>query len=225
MDHLTFIPLVHVPANPSGNAKTGPIGVSYRSEDTCPDTCPFLRNGCYGTGRLWGMANKASRGMTVGQIIDAMRKASRKGARIFRDRVLGDIAGPDGLDYVHAIAYAARQADVVPFGYTHAWRTLSASDVADMRASGYVMNASCETVEDIRKAVELGLDTVLVNDDIADGTKVAGRTVVQCPEQTGRVSSCAECGICARPGRRNVIRFAIHGTGKRKATAAVAARN
>ena len=221
MDHNTVIPLTVIPANPSGNAKTGPIGVSYRTVDTCPATCPFLDSGCYGTGRLWGYANRAASGMTVGQAIDAIRKASRKGARYFRDRVLGDIDGPDGIGYLAAIAYACGEAGVRPFGYTHAWRTLSADDVQAIRDSGYVMNASCETLEDIRAATELGLDPVLVNDNIADGTRVAGRTVVQCPEQTGRVKNCAECGMCAMPDRRNVIRFGIHGTAKRAAHDAI----
>lgn len=217
-----------IPPHPSGNTKTGPMGVSYRAESTCPTDCAFYRSGCYGTGRLWGYANRASLGMSLTAATDAIRKASRKGARYFRDRVLGDIALPDGtadVGYLLTIAAACEPVGVKPYGYTHAWRRMSRADVDQVRASGYALNASCETVEDITAAVELGLDPVLVNDNIPEGARIAGRKVVTCPEQTGRVENCATCGICAQTDRRNVIRFQVHGTAKRAATAAVDARS
>lgn len=224
---MKYLPLTVIPPRPSGNAKTGRIGVSYRTESTCPTDCTFYRSGCYGTGRLWAYANKSAHGMTIEDATDAIRKASPNGARYFRDRVLGDIANPDGtadIDYLLAIAAACDPVGVKPYGYTHTWRAMSREDVDRVRASGYALNASCETTEDVQAAHALGLDPVLVNDNISEGTRIAGRKVITCPEQTGRVPDCASCGICATTDRRNVIRFTVHGTAKRAAHAAIDAR-
>lgn len=221
------LPFTVIPPRPSGNVKTGRMGVSYRSESTCPTECTFYRSGCYGTGRLWAYANKSANGMSIESATDAIRKASPSGARYFRDRVLGDIANADGtadVDYLVNIAKACEPVGVTPYGYTHAWRAMSREDVERVRASGYALNASCETLADVEHANALGLDPVLVNDAIPEGTRVAGRKVVTCPEQTGRVADCASCGICATVDRRNVIRFTVHGTAKRAAHAAIAER-
>lgn len=244
------IPAVHVtPA--SGNAKTGPIPVTYRPMTTCATDCPFLpedyaqtliaegkrdaaipsRGGCYGTGRIFGMARKFAATVSAADIRAKLARAPR-GARFLRDRVVGDVVTESGAidhDYIDAIASLSREADLIPFGYTHAWRQMTRDDVARIADAGYVMNASCETRDDVRAAIDLGMPVTIASDIVEDGetfTRPDGKTlrVVTCPAQTRENVTCASCGLCARGDRAAVVRFNLHGTARKRAASAVDAR-
>lgn len=229
-----IVPAVHVTPK-SANAKTGAIPTTMRPMTTCPTDCPFLPTGelggCYGTGRIFGMAQKFAATMTAGAIRARLAKRA-KGARFLRDRVVGDILTESGEidhDYVSAVATLATEADLIPFGYTHAWRRMTADDVDQIRATGYVMNASCETRDDVRAAINLGMPAVIASDIVDDGetfTRPDGKVarIVTCPAQTGQAPDCAACGLCARGDRAAVVRFNIHGTARKRATATVASR-
>lgn len=213
----------------SGNAKTGDIPVTYRPKRTCEPTCPLLDNGCYGTGRIFGIAEKYAADMTAEDAAAKLRHRSPD-ARYMRDRVVGDIVdvAPDGtvtldLEYVETVAEIAAAEDLRAFGYSHAWRRMTAEDVARIARSGYVMNASCETAEDVEQAAALGLPTTIANDNVPEGSVIGGRRIVTCPAQTREDMDCARCGLCAKPQRKATVRFMIHGTARRKASAAVAA--
>lgn len=215
----------------SGNEKTGPIPTTSRPMTTCPDDCIFLPTGsvggCYGTGRLFGFAERAASDISVDEAVSAIEEGGRRSARYLRDRVVGDVVDPDGgvdMQYIVDVATVGRRTGLVPFGYTHAWRRMSAADVAAIAATGYVMNASCETTADVAHAVMLGMPATIVNDDLPEGTMIAGKRVVTCPEQTHDGVTCASCGLCAKGERVAVIRFLVHGVAHRKAHRAVAAR-
>ena len=210
----------------SGNTKIGPIPATYRTMDTCPTDCPFYPDragGCYGTGRIFGIARKNAQTLTTDDLDSRLSKV-RKGARFLRDRVVGDILTPDGrvdFDYVAAIAKAGARHGLRVFGYTHAWRLLDRDDVTRIKQEGYVMNASCETEQDVRQAVDLGMPVVLTGDEWEDGQMIAGKRVVTCPAQTRDNVTCATCGLCASPNRKAVVRFMVHGTARRKAAASI----
>lgn len=214
----------------SGNAKTGVMPVTYRTSDTCPTDCPLLprslggAGGCYGTGRIFGIAGKYATIMSESQAVAKLGRAPRD-ARYMRDRVVGDLVAPDGTfdrDYVQAIARVAGKVGLTVFGYSHAWRLMSADDVAETSASGYVLNASCETESDVREAVMLGLPTVLAGDSWTVGEMVAGRRVVQCPAQVRSDVTCASCGLCAKPARACTVLFTLHGGSAKLAAASIA---
>jgi hypothetical protein len=139
--------------------------------------------------------------------------------KYIRDRVVGDIvidpAGEQGeptvdLDYVLTVADIAREVDMVAYGYTHAYDMLSETDVLAIAASGYVMNGSGNSVEDVERILAMGLPATIADSDIPEGTMIAGKRVVTCPEQTGRARSCADCGLCAKPDRAAIVRFLLH---------------
>lgn len=211
----------------SANGKTGPMPtISRPIETTCPTTCAFLPkklggNGlCYANGRINGITKKYSADMTVTDVAAKINAGKAKDARYIRDRVVGDIIAPDtardaatetaDVDYVLNMAEVARLTGLTAYGYTHAYDLLSEVDVLAIAASGYVLNASCNTVEDIERAVALGLPTTYAGDDLADGDVIAGRRIVTCPEQTGKAPDCATCGLCAKPNRAATVRFLIH---------------
>lgn len=233
----------------SGNAKTGNIPVTYRPMTTCAIGCPFLpksyaaelvaqgkrdasipaNGGCYGTGRIFGMAAKFSQTVPVTELRAKLSRAA-KSARFLRDRVVGDVmtdAGEIDHDYIESIAGLANEFDLIPFGYTHAWRDFTRDDVARVKETGYVMNASCETRDDVRAAIDLGFPVTIASDLINDGetfTRPDGKDlrVVTCPAQTRENVTCASCGLCAKSERAAVVRFNIHGTARKSAANTVA---
>ena len=224
----------------SGNAKTGPIPVTYRDESTCPTSCPFLPSGsiggCYATGRIMAGAEKHSKMHTV-QSLAKVFVGAAAGARYVRDRVSGDIMdnGRADIGYLAMIAEAAAIASgirstlgdtaLTAFGYTHAQSELTRDDVAAIKGTGYILNASCETEEDVALALALGMPAVIATDEVSHGGTLAGRRVVQCPATSHENVSCASCGLCAKDYEdRPVILFPIHGVAKNKARRAVAER-
>ena len=86
-----------------------------------------------------------------------------------------------------------------------------------------VFNASCETVADAVRAVELGRPAVIAAPlDTADSwpRKVHGVQFARCPAELSDNFSCAQCGngspLCARGDRGFVVVFIAHGTSKKK---------
>lgn len=230
------LPLVHLTAR-SGNSKTGEIPVTYRPMSTCEPTCAFLptgtTGGCYGTGRIFAIAAKfAQATVSYSALVDRMRKGLSPSARYLRDRVVGDIVTENSEidhNYISGIADLAREFQLIAFGYTHAWRRFSKDDVARVAATGYVMNASCETRADVRAAIDLGMPVTIASDLVTEGetfTRPDGTTarIVTCPAQTRENVTCASCGLCAKANRAAIVRFEIHGMAKKRAGAAVAAR-
>lgn len=210
----------------SSNTKTGNIPVTYLGRETCPSSCPFLLNGCYGDGRIFALAHKLARALSLSEARAILAKRD-KSAKYLRDRVVGDLVTATGkfnIRHVRDIARLAREHALVPFGYTHAWRTMTRQDVTDVKAAGYVLNASCETLDDVRQAIEIGMPTVITNDDVREGSIVDGMRVITCPAQTRDNVSCATCGLCAKPDRKVVIRFLVHGPSKVRARSAVKTR-
>jgi len=209
------------------NRKTGKIPVTYRPMTTCPTDCPFLptgeHGGCYGTGRTFAHARNATT-FTVEELTWRLRLDKPVGAKYLRDRVVGDVVvdGQVDREYIAGIAEASRGADLVPFGYTHAWRMFTDADIASFRLQGYVMNASCESVDGVVAAIGRGLPVVLVSEDLPEGTMIAGKRVVTCPHETHGVK-CADCGLCAKHERAAIVRFHPHGIVKKKAQQAIAA--
>ena len=203
----------------SSNTKTGPIPTISRGQETCPSGCPFLKNGCYGEGRIFGTTHKYQKPHDKGSMVAVLQKA-RKAARFLRDRVVGDLLDADGnidYGYLRTVTEAAAEVGLRPFGYSHAWRQVDAAQVP----GGYTLNASCETPEQVWDAIDQGLDAVIANDRVEDGTMINGKRVVTCPAQTKDGVTCASCGLCAKKDRTAVVRFLLHGPAVRKARAAV----
>lgn len=215
----------------SKNRKTGPIPVTSRAQSTCPTSCPFFNNGCYGENRganprtLFEIARNSETALTVDGLERAMRKrgnptrfngrALRRVLPIVRDREVGDVLDPATGEIDHTwlrgVAGAARRVGMTVFGYTHV-RNVWRSDVPD----GYVMNASCETPDDVADAWDRGLPAVVVGDRDQWSAMMPGTRFVSCPAESIDVT-CAECGLCAKQSRMDdpesapVIVFRPHG--------------
>ncbi len=206
------------------NSKLGGGATTYRTQGSCPTTCPLMGKGCYARGRIFGIperygAEDDGEYATVRALADKRGKGLPMGG-LFRANVSGDLLDDQGsLDtaYADALSHVATERpDADVFTYTHAWRTLT-PDVAP----GVTVNASCESAAAIEDAVSAGWPTTVVDPGGADtliGQTIGGRKVVQCPQQTKGLT-CEQCRLCARPNRKSTVAFVVHGGGK-----AIAAR-
>ena len=207
----------------SQNAKTGPVALAtYRTQVSCPGDCPLMGSGCYaennGVGGSQSPFGHAGRGTILDDdyspLIDAI--ASLRPARMVRFNVAGDYLLEDGtpdLGYIEATNHAHRQSVL---SYTHAWRRLDPK----MFHPNTRPNASCDSVEGIREAVEAGWAAVIVDpgDLYPQGAELApGHKAVTCPYETSK-RQCVDCGLCARGKRPSVVVFSAHGARRKVAS-------
>jgi len=106
--------------------------------------------------------------------------------------------------------------------YTH----FAADLWRDLRSRvGTVFNLSADTPIEAAAAVRAGIDAVVtVAESWWQGKRVReveGVPVMRCPEETGHVTGCLDCGggagpICAQAGRKFVVGFSLHGPGARR---------
>lgn len=227
----------------SSNAKTGNIIQSYSSRSTCPKRCPLKNNGCYAdsyhTSRQWDRCDdpEDNRYIKDGNelgfaLLAATAEKMRKGATdvLFRHNVAGDIAYPDSnmidKERLEAITEACKRVNSVVGGalkgYTYTHCAIAMQNVKAVRKAsegGFLVNFSCETVEEVREIKALECDAVLASADVEasiEALKAEGLKAVQCPAQTKENVSCETCKLCSRK-REAVVIFAIHGNGAKKA--------
>jgi len=212
----------------SGNSKTGPIPVTTSSRDTCPSSCPFRGQGCYAdAGPLalhWGKVTAAERGVPFAQHCADL--ASLPPGQLVRLNQAGDLVHKHGRisrRFVRGIVAACR--NLKAYTYTH--HKLNIGENLQMlrfaNRNGLTVNVSTETEAAADRAIESGLPAVLaVNSDEPRDTwhTPAGNVVLVCPAQR-RDTDCATCQLCRTRGRRVIIAFRAHGTGKKKANQAI----
>lgn len=229
----------------SSNKKTGDIMQSYSSRSTCPKDCVFKNNGCYAEGyhtkMVWDRCEDKNDAryvingeqLKIGLLEGAFSKLRKNPARdsiLFRHNVAGDLAveGTNLIDVnrVDTIAVAIEGANKVAGGiikgytYTHCNIDLNASDIIhDAAHKRFLINASCETVDEVKHAKSLGINAVIASVDPKETEKelkAVGLYGAQCPAQVNEGMDCDRCQLCAK-NRKVVIIFEVHGQSKGKA--------
>lgn len=210
----------------SGNTKTGFVAATYRTVgETCPSTCShLLSKSCYAMSSFTGMTQRRSNhdpfdGMRYFEFIKELASSPKKLAKIgatVRLHVSGDFFYQDKVDtqYVEGVKLAHKTfPGVLGYTYTHRYSDFGAYDFPD----NLVVNASCDTIEDIHAAQALGWPTVTTTD--ADDTrkrwKQDGVEFVTCPAQTANLK-CAQCRLCMKKDRKFTVVFRGHGTSKKR---------
>ena len=230
----------------SSNKKTGDVIQSYSSRVTCPTSCKFKKNGCYADGyhtaRQWNRCDNPEDAryvingehLSIGlkaAVFDKLRKDPARNKILFRHNIAGDIAieGTSLIDANRVDIISKAIADtnetignvLQGYTYTHCTIDLNASNIIhDAASKGFLINASCETVQEVKHAKSLGINTVIASIDpneTARELKAMGMHGVQCPAQTKDGVSCDSCRLCAR-NRDVVVIFGVHGTASKKAT-------
>lgn len=204
----------------SANEKTGPIPVSTTTATTCPDACPFKKNGCYADGGPlaihWRAVTEEKRGTAWGEFCESI--AALPDGQLWRHNQAGDLPG-DG-DAIDAAALGELvKANIGKRGFTYTHKPATPENVQWVRAAnewGFTVNLSANSLEhaDVISATGLPIVTVLPVDAPAKLETPAGRTVVTCPATYRDGVSCATCQLCARRDRKVIIGFPAHGAGK-----------
>jgi hypothetical protein len=212
----------------SRNKKTGTCAATYRTQASCPLSCPLNAlsggAGCYGAnvGKNGKdlFATPATYGATDYADLLALARTMKPRA-LLRLNVVGDFLRADGTpdtEYIDAAneLHAARP-DVRIIAYTHAWRVLSPGMFA------FPVNASCETAEDVTSALAAGWQAVII--DGQDLGTVAGRRVLTCLAERKDGTQCVTCGLCATGKRtRPIVSFTAHGNAAKQARESIARR-
>ena len=232
----------------SKNRKVGEIPVSTSSADTCPDDCPFKKNGCYADGgplaMHWAKVTDRQRGDTF-QVFLGKVSALPKG-QLWRHNQAGDLPGSNGkLDADACVDLCLANAGKRGWTYTH-YNVLdsdyNANVVKHMVMNGFVVNLSGNSLDHADKLADLDIapvTTVLPIEyertsakgewtetlaeykqriDIRNVTTPSGRKVTVCPATYMDDVSCETCQLCARL-RDAIVGFPAHGNGKKKADA------
>jgi hypothetical protein len=103
--------------------------------------------------------------------------------------------------------------DLRGYGYTHDWRNRSPEEI-----DNWVLNASCETPQEVEQAIANGWQAVIESpaDQSLVGTRIAGRRVVGCPNQKDVRAKCSSCRLCTTSSEtRPIVEFTLHGNNTR----------
>lgn len=212
----------------SGNHKVGPLPVVSRPQWSCPNDCPLMGAGCYGEvkpGRpsLFDVVDAtvaSSRSRTT--MADLRNRRWRVVPRGIRFGIVGDFldrAGHPDLDYINETNETALAHPWKAWGYTHAWRRLTAGMFA------FVVRASVQSRAEAEQAIAAGWRVAIVDPgpdapDTLIGSRISGQLVVQCPATNRPGVNCESCLLCARD-IGTVVAFPVHGSLRGRAAAAV----
>jgi hypothetical protein len=224
----------------SQNSKTGNIAVTSTSSDSCPTSCPFIKtvivdavkmqlNGCYAdysyTGIQWRKLDKT--GLDFKALLSNIRHMD-KSAKL-RLNVMGDLPHKDQtilVDLFNQLVDIIVKRQLNTILYSHHDLTIESNLIAFQSAfkQGLHVNASCESIEQAKTALDNGINAVLVMPlNSPKVQKIDDVKVVQCPNEYNEKIQCINCMICAKDRTQNrvIIGFTAHGTGKTKVSKAV----
>lgn len=200
----------------SGNAKlTRNSNVSATSvpQQTCDDSCPLKRNGCYAESFRQGIhthrLNKKAKTLKLGlgRLRIALAKQEARGidqltgTRKLRVHVVGDCSDKTSAGIVGAamVRHQAKSGKAA-WTYTHSWRHV------DLKHwNGATVLASCEKPSQVAEARAKGYQCVLITPDHPSNKvyEYHGVKVLPCPAQFlyngERKVTCEDCSICQRP--------------------------
>lgn len=217
----------------SSNSKTGPIAVSRTEKSSCPPDCP-LAKACYGKSGQWTNIhwNRVShpdpeKRTGVDWETFLQQVAALPPDRAFRHDEVGDLPSKHGRIDKTAVDALADVSPLCSWTYTHhaavgerqteAIRESNRHAIASANERRLTVNVSTETLVDVDEAMDHGLPAVVTvaSDHPTRSATPAGRTVIVCPEQTGKMANCDECRLCAQKRRNYAIAFRAHGRSKK----------
>jgi hypothetical protein len=194
----------------SHNKKLGSMAATYRTPDTCASDCPLFIDGkpkCYASagagGGSFALAKKYGKSVQEAFVRLTTQTPYKS---VVRHLVSGDV---DDEYIAEANKLHKERKDLRGYGYTHDWRNRSPEEI-----DGWVLNASCETPEEVEKAIANGWQAVIESpkDSTLSGYRIAGRRVVSCPNQSDDRVKCSTCRLCSTSSEtRPVVEFVLHG--------------
>lgn len=228
----------------SQNSKTGGIAVTSTSSASCPTACPFIKtkivdavkvtlNGCYADYSYTGIAWRKLdiKGLDYKALLSNIRHMD-KFAKL-RINVFGDLPHKDEtilVDLFNQLVDVIVKRQLNTILYSHHDLSIESNLIAFQSAfkKGLHVNASCESVEQAKTALDNGINAVLVMPlNSPKVQKIDDVKVVQCPNEYNKKIQCINCMLCAKDRTQNrvIIGFTAHGTGKTKVSKTVIESN
>ena len=198
----------------SRNPKTGTMPAVYGSVASCPPTCG-LYDECYGKqGRAalhWAKDTEASFDALVDWIARLPLRA------MWRFGVVGDFPGNGATLCRESVQKMARANKRRPLlAYSHYPTTQDNLETLNAaKAAGMVINASCDSLDDIKAARAANVPAVTYTsaNDTRKAWTADGIRFVTCPNQSTKAApQCKDCQLCANGDREYVIVFRAHAT-------------
>ena len=227
MDFIKSLELFYSFTSHSQNRKLGDIAAVSTSSPSCPDDCA-LKSECYAkfsfTGIHWRKLDTG--GLDYNQVLDYVN-AMKKRAKL-RWGVYGDLAHNNGIiDSVKLLKLAniikSRLIETILYTHHNIDNVLNVQALKMAFDKGLYVNISCEDTDKAKKALDYGLNAVIVlpTGSIHKVIKQDNLTIVRCPAEYKDSIQCSNCMLCAkdRVQQRVVIAFTAHGTGKKKLSA------
>lgn len=226
----------------SDNIKTGKIAVSTSPSWTCPEACPFRKNGCYGSYgvlNIWWDCISKKEGDFDLEYKDFLQKVKKlPNCSYWRHNQAGDFVPASGyrnrISVPHAYALAISGKGKRCFTYTHypvlkitrtSQRSINSNRkvIEELNASGFTVNISANNPvhadEIINSGIKAPVVTVLPRyfekKKITSSKTPEGRTIITCPATLNNHINCKKCRICLNSKRKVIIGFPAHGTGFR----------
>lgn len=199
--------------NAKGNRKTG-IPTTTSGADTCPPSCGQFQ-ACYAKrhwlGKHWQNLTKGvtNNKLTWNQLLAIIR--AMPAGTLWRHNQAGDLGGQgEFLDTKQSTELAQAAAHTRGFTYTHKWKGRLGFISRMYRQHGFLINVSCDTLEQADTAMATGaMATVVLPKHDPPAHTPKGRRIVICPAQTHDNVTCGTCQLCARQ-REVVIGFLKH---------------
>ena len=164
----------------SNNHKTGMMPVSTSPMQTCPTTCPFRGNGCYGNyGPMYAWWKKYSNNTNdtateYRRFLDQVRTEIHP-SQAWRHNQAGDLLSVDNetIDSVSAFALADANKGKRGFTYTHygvveqKGTSKKAAEknrriIETMNRMGFTTNVSCNSLRHAERVIESGIEAPIV---------------------------------------------------------------
>ncbi|MBO0710766.1 MAG: hypothetical protein J2P47_05740 [Acetobacteraceae bacterium] len=231
----------------SANSKVGPIPVSTTDRTSCPDTCPFLKNGCYfdqfrnavywdkltAAGPNSSFANGRSQVRTLSWDAFVGMVAALPAGQLWRHDQGGDLPHRNGRierDKVDALVTANRGKKGFTYTHHNVADNANADVVRRANRDGFTVNVSANGLAhaDTLADLDVGPVVTVLPHDVRGNVKIftpAGRRVVVCPQTYRDELTCAKCGLCAIRDRKVIVGFPGHGAGKARVTSVARAHD
>lgn len=199
-----------------GNKKTGVPSTYRRVGDTCPETCPWLDNGCYAQGGRVALQSKAASDATEQSLFaaaSAMAIAAKTGT-VARLHVSGDFLRDGNVDVEYVLGLLDIAEELQKRGYSgpRAW-AYTHIDPVDFEPYRQLLRGR---VEVLYSDVEVAGGAIVFPHARVEEVRERNPdlTVVKCLAQTtdGK-RDCKSCGICwEAEANQQLIVFDPHGS-------------
>ena len=210
----------------SSNQKTGRIPVTTTSEESCPTTCPLYGGACYAKqGHLsmhWKKVSDGSRSITEAEFFDVLESLPQ--GQLWRHNQAGDLPHNQGnIDSYFIYKLVHINQNKRGFTYTH--HNVETNDnnarlIEYCNNNGFTVNLSANNLAHADILSDLGIAPVAVvlpSHQKKNTITPKGREVVVCPATIRDDVTCESCKLCSVSGKRKIIGFPAHGSGKVKA--------